>query len=231
MRKLVGCIKKANNEFHMIESGDTVGVGLSGGKDSILLLRALCHYQRFSPVDFQLKAITIDLGFSGFDTAPIETLCADLKVEWIPVKTQIGKVVFDERKEKNPCAMCATMRRGRLNRTCREQGMNKLALGHHADDLVETMLMSMVYESRIHAFKPVIFQDRAGVTAIRPLIYAMEKDIIEAAARMQIQVCKNPCPVSGLTKREAIKGLLKKLEQETPGATSHMHHAILSFIH
>lgn len=231
MKKIVGCVKRANNEYHMIEKGDVVGVGLSGGKDSILLLRALRHYQAFAPVSFQLKAITIDLGFPGFDTTPIEQLCHGLGVEWVLVKTQIGKVVFDERKEKNPCAMCAAMRRGRLNRTCQEHGVNKLALGHHGDDLIETWMMSMMYESRVHTFKPVTFQDRSGVTAIRPLICAMEKDVIDAAQRLQIQVCKNPCPASGNTKREQTKELLKKIEQESPGAASRMHHAILSFIH
>lgn len=231
MRKLTGCVKKADHEFNMIQEGDVVAVGLSGGKDSILLLRALCLYRRFSPVVFQLKAITVHMGFIDFHTEPIEELCDELGVELIMENTQIGKVIFEDRKEKNPCALCATMRRGRLNRACQNHGINKLALGHHGNDLVETMMMSMIYESKFRTFMPVTEQDRSGITVIRPFILAMEEDIKETAKRLDIKICKNPCPASDHTKRKYVKQILQGIERETPRAVTHMHRAILSFIH
>lgn len=231
MRKLTGCVKKADHEFDMIQEGDVIAVGLSGGKDSMLLLRALCLYRRFSPVAFQLKAITIHMGFIDFHMEFIKEICDELGVELIIENTQIGKVIFEDRKEKNPCALCATMRRGRLNQACQKHGINKLALGHHGDDLVETMMMSMIYESKFRTFIPVTDQDRSGITVIRPFIFAMEEDIKEAAERLNVKTCKNPCPASDHTKRKYVKQMLQGIDRETPHAVRHMHRAIISFIH
>ncbi len=230
MKKLAGCLKKAVKDFDMIQEGDVVAVGLSGGKDSMLLLRALNIYQKFSPMKFELKAITVDLGFEGFDLTPIEDLCNELEIELFIEHTQIGKIVFDERKEKNPCSLCATMRRARINNTCVERGINKLALGHHGDDFVESTMMSMIYESRLHSFKPVTLQSRSGITVIRPFILAMETDVLDAMSRVKQKTSKNPCPASEKTKREYIKGILKKLDQENYHARNNMHRALINSI-
>ncbi|MCT4619804.1 MAG: tRNA 2-thiocytidine biosynthesis TtcA family protein [Marinisporobacter sp.] len=216
MKKILGCVKKAVAQFHMIEDGDVVGVGVSGGKDSTALLYALKLFQNFSPVKYELKAFTLTLGFDGFDLTPLKKLCHDLNIPYIIQPTQIGKVVFEERKDKNPCAMCARMRRGRLHTLCKEHGVTKLALGHHGDDAVETLFLSMFYESRISTFDPVTFLDRKDLTMIRPLIYASEKDIISAVKKHNLPIVKSPCPANGKTQRQFMKNLLETIYKDIP---------------
>ena len=216
MRKLLGCIKRAQANYSMIHEGDVIGVGLSGGKDSIALLYALYLYQNFSPVKYSIKAITIDLGFEGFQTDVLTSLCNDLEIECVIEKTKIGKLIFEERKDTHPCGMCARMRRGRLIRVCKEKNITKLALGHHGDDAAETLLMSMLYERRVHTFSPITYFDRTDFLMIRPFIYAAEQDIIDAVKRHNLPTVQNPCPASGSTKREMVKSLILALDDMVP---------------
>ena len=226
MRKILGCVKRAQQEFEMIAEGDIVAVGLSGGKDSMTLLYALHLFQHFSPVSYTLKAITIDLGFPGFDLETISRYCESLHVEHIIERTRIGEIVFEERKEKHPCSLCARLRRGRINRICDERGINKLALAHHGDDAVETLFMNMLFESRIDSFRPVTTYERAKVSMIRPLFFSSEKDVIKAAAEKNIPVVKNPCPADGQTKRESVRKFLKQLDDFAPEGKKHTIEAL-----
>lgn len=212
MRKILGCIKKANQNYHMIQEDDVIGVGLSGGKDSIALLKALKLYQYFAPVRYKIVAITLTLGFDDFDLTPISDFCKKNEIDHIIEETKIGQVVFNERNEKHPCGMCARMKRGRLSKVCNRHEIQKLALGHHADDAIETLFMSMFYESRIHTFKPVTLMDRSNIAVIRPLIYAFETDIEKAVLRNQLPVISSPCPADKNTKREYIKSVINNLD-------------------
>jgi len=180
MQKILSSLRKAIIDYKMIKDGDHIVVGLSGGKDSILLLTALANYQIFSPEKFKLSAVTIDLGFQGVVSAEVQAVkdhCTNIGVDYKIIKTDIAQIVFDERKESNPCSLCAKMRRGALNSTINEMGANKLALGHNADDALETMIMSMVFEGRFSTFAPTAFMDRTKVTLIRPLIYIEEYEV------------------------------------------------------
>lgn len=226
MRKVLGCIKRAQEEFDMIQDGDVVGVGVSGGKDSMVLLYALYLYKHFSPVSYELKALTVDMGFEGFDIHSIETFCRSQNIDFIHAKTEMGKLIFEEKKENNPCSLCSRMRRGLLNRLCDENGITKLALGHHGDDLIGSFFMSMMFESRLNSFKPVTVFERAEVIQIRPLIYAEERDIYEAAEKHSIPAVTNPCPASGHTQREAVKELTEVMEKTTGQPRSHIINAL-----
>ncbi|MDO4481532.1 MAG: tRNA 2-thiocytidine biosynthesis TtcA family protein [Bacillota bacterium] len=226
MRKILGCVKRAQAEFNMIEDGDVVGVGVSGGKDSMVLLYALCLFRNFAPVKYELKALTVDMGFPGFDVSEIREFCSKHDIEFIHIKTGMGKLIFEERREKNPCSFCSKMRRGLLNKVCESRGITKLALGHHGDDLIETLLMSMLYESRLNTFKPMTEFERTSVVQIRPLIYACEKDAAEAASRHKLPVVTNPCPASGNTRRETAKELVNLMEIKTGQPRSHMINAL-----
>lgn len=226
MKEILGCIKRAQEEFHMFEEGDVVAVGLSGGKDSMTLLCALSLYRRFAPVHFDLKAITVDMGFDGFDLKTLEAFCRDIGAEFIPVKTKLGQVIFQERKETNPCSLCSRMRRGILHRVCEEQGVTKLALGHHGDDLLETFFMSMLYESRLNAFKAVTAFERTSVVQIRPMIYAEESQVRAAAVRRNIPVITNPCPADRQTKRRETKEALEEFLRRSGQPRSHMIRAL-----
>ena len=174
MKTTLGCLRKADTDFHLIEPGDRVAVGVSGGKDSLLLLHALSLYRKFSHKDFTLMAFTISMGLEPFVLSGIDRLCQELDIPYVVKQTEIGDIIFNKRKEKNPCALCAKMRRGALNDMCREYGCNKLALGHHRDDAIETLLMSLFYEGRFHTFHPKTYLSRTGITAIRPLCYLPE---------------------------------------------------------
>ena len=218
MKEILGCIRRADQDFRMIESGDRVAVGVSGGKDSVLLLYALSLYRRFSPHPFALEAVTLTTGLEPFDLTPIHVLCEKLDVPYTVRETQIGRIVFEERHEKNPCALCSKMRRGALNDLCVERGINKLALGHHRDDALETLLMSMLYEGRIHTFQPVTHLARSGMTQIRPMIYVSEKDVIHYVKALSLPVVPSPCPANGYTKREDMKALLDHICRSVPNA-------------
>jgi len=215
-----GIVRKGVDEYEMIKDGDRIAVGISGGKDSLLLLCALKHLQRFYPQRFELEAITIDLGFEGMDFAPVAELCRRLSVPYTIVKTDIKQVVFDERCEDNPCSLCAKMRRGAINDAMKARGCNKLALGHHYDDAVETFMLSLLYEGRIGCFKPVTYMSRADVWQIRPLVYAGEGQIAKLAAKMKLPIVHNPCPQDKGSKRYEIKSLLNDLSETRPDLRS-----------
>ena len=210
----------------MICPGDHIAVGISGGKDSLTLLTALAELRRFYPASFSLSAVTVDLGFDNLNLEAIRELCHRLEVPYRIVKTDIGDIVFRQRKETNPCALCAKMRKGALNRTVLEMGCNKVAYAHHRDDVVETMLMSLIFEGRIHTFSPVTYLDRTGLTVIRPLMYMKEADVIGFVNRSNLPVVKSPCPADGHTKREYVKNLLRQLNRENPGVAERMFTAI-----
>ncbi len=226
MKEILGCIRRADQDFGMIEDGDRVAVGVSGGKDSLLLLYALSLYRRFSPHPFTLQAVTLTMGLEPFDLSGVQALCDRLEVPYVVRETQIGRIVFEECREKNPCALCAKMRRGALNDLCRELGVTKLALGHHRDDALETLLMSLLYEGRLHTFQPVTRFDRTPVVQIRPLIYAPEKVIVHYARRLDLPVVASPCPANGRTKREDMKDLLDLICRRVPNARELMLSAL-----
>lgn len=226
LQRLLSLTRQAVDDYALIDSGDKIAVGISGGKDSLTLLYALHGLKRFYPKEFELSAITVDLGFKNFDLSPVRSLCSELSVPFTVVPTDIGKILFETRKESNPCALCAKMRKGALNETAKQLGCNKIAYAHHRDDLIETMLLSLIYEGRFYAFSPKTFLDRTELTVIRPMIYVSEADVIGFKNRFSLPVCKNPCPVDGKTKREYVKQLTKQLNLQAPGVKERLFHAI-----
>ena len=220
LNDFTGTVRRAVDDYRMIEPGDRVAVGVSGGKDSLVLLLALDHLRSYYPKPFELEAVTVELGFEGMDFAPVAALCAERGIPYTCRKTDIKEVVFDVRKEDNPCSLCAKMRRGALNGILKERGLNKLALGHHFDDAVETFLMSLMMEGRINCFQPVTFLDRSGVTQIRPLIYAGEQKIRNLSEKLALPVVENPCPEDKSSKRWEIKQLLQSLSADCPDVKS-----------
>lgn len=227
-QKLLSLTRKAVDEYHMIQPGDHIAVGISGGKDSLTLLYALSGLRRFYPAPFTLEAITIALGYENFNLGPIRALCGELDVPYTVVDTEIAKIVFEERKETNPCSLCAKMRKGAFNEKAKELGCNKIAYAHHKDDLVETLLMSLILEGRIHTFSPVTYLDRMDLTLIRPLMYVDEADVKGFQNKYALPVAKNPCPADGVTQREYAKELVARLAHEHPGAKERMFTAILN---
>ena len=213
MQKLMGLVRRCVEDYNMISAGDKVAVGVSGGKDSLVLLQLLAGLRQYS--DFSLEAVTVDMGL-GMDYSAVQEFCDKLDVPYTVVKTQIGPIIFDHRKEKNPCSMCAKMRRGALNQAILDRGIRKIALGHHFDDAVETFVMSLIYEGRISCFQPVTDLDRMGVTQIRPMLYIHEKTVDNFASRMELPVVENRCPVDKHTKREEIKQLVYDLSKTYP---------------
>ena len=215
MQKLIGLVRRCVQDYKMIEAGDRIGIGVSGGKDSVALLAFLAELRKYNDKAFDIEAITIDMGL-GMDYSPIAELCEQLNVRYNLVKTEIGPIIFEHRKEKNPCSMCAKMRRGALNQAILDRGMNKLALGHHYDDAVETFMMSLIYEGRISCFQPVTDLDRTGIIQIRPMLYIHEKTIDSFVSRNQLPIITNRCPVDKYTKREEIKKLVYELSATYP---------------
>lgn len=215
MQKFIGLVRRCIEDYDMIQAGDRIGVGVSGGKDSLALLVFLAELRKYNHNPFTIEAITIDMGL-GMDYSGIETLCKELDVPYTIVKTEIAPIIFDHRKEKNPCSMCAKMRRGALNQALLDKGFNKLALGHHYDDAVETFVMSLIYEGRISCFQPVTDLDRTGIIQIRPMLYVHEKSIDAMAVRNNLPVIENRCPVDKETKREEIKQLIYNLSATYP---------------
>lgn len=226
LQQLLSYTRRAVDDYGMIEEGDRIAIGISGGKDSLALLYALQGLRRFYPQKFEIEAITIDLGFEGFNLTPIQKLCEELNVHYTIVKTDIKSIVFDIRKEENPCSLCATLRKGAFNEKAAELKCNKVAYAHHKDDIVETMLLSLLYEGRFHSFSPKTYLDRMEVTVIRPLMYINEADIIGFMRTQNLPVCKNPCPADGYTQREGVKNLLRQLNTQYPGCKNRMFTAI-----
>ncbi|HHU63348.1 MAG TPA: tRNA 2-thiocytidine(32) synthetase TtcA [Clostridiales bacterium] len=216
MKRILSLLRRAVQDFNMIKPGDRIAVGLSGGKDSIALLHALKRFQYFSPTPFELEAITLTMGMDDPDLSPLINLCKDLKVPYTIKETKIGRIVFDVRREKNPCSLCANMRRGALHNAALERNCNKVALGHHKDDVIETFLLSLMYEGRLNTFMPVTYLTRKKITLIRPLIYAGEREIAGLSEKYNFPVVKNPCPASGRTKRQYVKELVSCLEKDIP---------------
>ncbi len=226
LQQVLSYVRRAIDDYHMIEEGDKIAVGISGGKDSLTLLYALHGLMRFYPKHFTLHAVTVDLGFENLKLEEIQNLCESLNVEYTIVKTDIAQVVFEDRKEDNPCALCAKMRKGALNNAIKSVGCNKVAYAHHKDYVVETMLLSLIYEGRFHTFAPVTYLDRTELTVIRPLMYMNEADVIGFVRKYNVPVVKSPCPADGHTKREYVKKLLRQLNQENPGVKERMFTAI-----
>ncbi len=220
LNEFTGTVRRAVDDYDMIQEGDKVAVGVSGGKDSMLLLLALNHLKSFYPKPFELSAVTIELGFEGMDFTPVKEMCAELGIPYACLTTDIKEIVFDVRKEDNPCSLCAKMRRGALNDYLRENGIGKLALGHHFDDAVETFMMSLLFEGRISCFRPVTFLDRSGITQIRPLIYCGEQKIAKLASQLNVPVVENPCPQDKSSKRWEIKQMLKTMSADYPDMKS-----------
>ncbi len=227
MRKLLSYMRRAIEDYHMIEDGDRIAVGVSGGKDSVALLLALHELQRFYPKKFELIGITLDMGFDGFDTVPLQKLCADHEIPYFVEKTNFKEIIFDIRKESNPCSLCSKMRRGALNDLAKAHGCNKIALGHHYDDVIETFFLCLLYEGRIGCFSPVTYLSRADVHQIRPLIYTPEKDIYSVVRRLQLPIVAHSCPADGKTTRQDMKNMLQSLNKENRGVKKRVFGALI----
>ena len=226
LQQLLSRVRKAIDDYHMIEEGDKIAIGISGGKDSLTLLEAMHSLKYFYPKKFEICAITVDLGFQNQNLSEIEKLCHSKGIEYRILPTEIAKIIFEDRGETNPCSLCAKMRKGALNTAAKEMNCNKIAYAHHKDDIVETMMMSLIFEGRFHTFSPVTYLDRMDLTVIRPLMYLNEADVIGFVNKNQLPVLKSACPADGYTKRQYVKDMLKSLNQENPGVKNRMFTAI-----
>ena len=227
LQRLLSLIRQAVDQYEMIEEGDHIAIGISGGKDSLTLLWGLAHLQKFYPKHFSLSAITVDMGIDTMNLEPITALCQEIQVPYEIVPTEIGKILFDIRKETNPCSLCAKLRKGALNNKALEMGCNKIAYAHHKDDLIETAMMSLLYEGRFYAFSPVTHLDRTDLTVIRPLMFVSEADVKGFRNKYQLPVCKNPCPMDGHTRREYVKNLIHTLNMENPGVKDRLFRSVI----
>lgn len=227
LQRLLSLVRKACDDYLMIDEGDKIAVGISGGKDSLALLYALNDLKRFYPKHFEIHAFTVDLGFGIQDFEAIERLCEGFSIPYTVIPTEISKIVFESRQESNPCSLCAKMRKGALNLAAKAEGCSKIAYAHHRDDIIETMMLSLLYEGRFHSFSPRTYLDRMDLTVIRPLMYVTESEVIGFKNKYDLPVCKNPCPVDGKTKREYVKNLIRDLNAENPGVKDRMFRAIL----
>ena len=216
MQEILGLVRRCVTDYDMIQEGETVAVGVSGGKDSLVTLTALARLSKFYQKPFKVVAITVETGVPGMSFDAVADYCAALGVEYIRVNVPIYEIVFLERKEKNPCSLCAKLRRGALSTAMNEHGIKTIALGHHYDDAVETFFLSLFYEGRLSCFHPVTYLDRMDITQIRPLLYVSEAMVREAAQRLQLPVVHNPCPADGATKRQEVKDLIAGLQGQYP---------------
>ena len=221
-------MRKTIQEFDMIQDGDRIAVGVSGGKDSLVLLKGLIELRRFIGIDYDVVAITLDPRFGGVegDYSSVAQMCSEAGVEYRLIPTDIGQIVFDIRKELNPCSLCAKLRRGALHNAAKDAGCNKIALGHHFDDAVETFMMNLLNEGRIGCFSPVTHLARCGLVQIRPMVMAPEKEVIRAARRLDLNVVKSKCPADGHTSRQRTKELLAELEKTNKGVTERIFGAM-----
>lgn len=228
LKRLCSNVRKAIDDYNLINENDKIAVGVSGGKDSIALLYALASIRKYYPKNFELYAITVDLGFENFDVKNISKICSDLDVEHIIVNTQIAKIVFEERKEENPCSLCAKLRKGALNDELKTLNINKVAYAHHMDDVIETLMLSLIYEGRFQTICPKYTLDKTNITVIRPLIYVKEVDVIGFINKMNILIQPKSCPNDGKSKREYIKNLIRSINIDNPGVKKRMFTAILN---
>lgn len=216
MRRILSRTRAAVDDYNMIQKGDKIAVGVSGGKDSLLLLKALCELKRFYSEEFTVVAVTLDMRFNNEDGdySGISQMCEEYGVEYVVKPTDLYEIIFNIRKESNPCSLCARMRRGILHDTAKELGCNKIALGHHLDDAAETFLMNLFIESRIGCFAPVTYLSRKDITMIRPLIYVREREAEAAVERLNLPVVESGCPANEHTKREDVKNLINELSSQ-----------------
>ncbi len=228
LQKLLSLVRQAVQNYEMIQTGDRIAVGVSGGKDSLTLLTALKELSKFYPRSFEVCAVSVDLGFGNTDYTEIRRFCEKLQVEFSVVSTQIGRIVMEERKEKNPCALCAKLRKGALVNCVQGLSCNKIAYGHHKDDFVETMLLSLLFQGQFYAFPPVTWFEDTRLTVLRPLMLVEEAQVKGFCSRYRIPVMKSACPVDGRTKRAYVKGLLAQMQREHPGAKERLFHAIVT---
>lgn len=225
VQKLYSYVRRAIHDYHMIEDKDKIAVGISGGKDSLTLLYALAGLRHFYPKKFEIIAVTVDLGYEGFDLSGIQKFCDELQVDYHVIQTQIGQIAF-EHNEASPCSLCAKMRKGALNDYVKTLGCNKVAYAHHMDDIIETMLLSLIYEGRFYAFAPVTFLEQTRLSVIRPLMYVPEADVKGFSRQQHLPLVKNPCPADQITRRTYIKQLLRQINIENPGVKKRLFHAI-----
>mgnify|MGYP000686148542 FL=1 len=216
MQKILGQVRRCVEDYRMIDAGDVVAVGVSGGKDSLVTLTALARLRAFYPIPFTVHAITLETGAPGMSFDAVADLCRQLEVPYTRIQVPIYDIVFNQRKEKNPCSLCAKLRRGSLNTALTDLGIRKIALGHHYDDAIETLLMNLLFEGRIGCFQPVTYLDRTGITQIRPLLYCREEEIRWVARRLELPVVENPCPANGHSRRQEVKELISGLEGRYP---------------
>ena len=226
LQHLLSATRRAVQDYDMIQAGDTIAIGISGGKDSLVLALALSHLRRFYPKPFNIIGITVSLGFDNFDLSGVRAFFEAIDVPFYCCETEIGKIIFEERKESNPCSLCSKMRKGALYQYALDLGCNKIALGHNKDDINETLLMSLFYEGRIHTMAPVNYMDQVDMHIIRPLIYVDEKDIRHFAKKQELPVVKSPCPVDGKTRREDMKNLIASIQKDIPRLPEHLFGAI-----
>ena len=226
MQAILSHVRRCIEDYDMIAPGDKIAVGISGGKDSLILLCAMARLREFYPVPFELHALTVHPGVPEMDFGPVAALCEELNVPYHIIQTEIFDIIFNHRKEKNPCSMCAKMRRGAIHNAMKELGLNKIALGHHFDDAVETFFLSLFYEGRLSCFQPVTFLDRTGITQIRPLLYCGEGMVRNAAIRHELPIVHNPCPADGNTRRQEVKELIEDLRKDYPNLKDYVFGAM-----
>lgn len=226
MKRMLSFVRRAVDDYAMIEDGDRIAVGVSGGKDSLALVATLAEMRLFYPKKYELFAVTVDMGFEGADYSEIEEFCRRHGVKYKLVKTDIAKIIFDVRRESNPCSLCAKMRRGSLHAAAVELGCNKVALGHHFDDAVETFMMNLFFEGRLGCFSPVTYLSNRDITLIRPMIYTTEKDVRYFAGRTGLPVAESLCPEDKATERENMKKLLSELERGNKGIRHRIFNAM-----
>lgn len=224
MQKLLSKIRRAVDDYSMIEAGDKIAVGVSGGKDSLTLLYALSQLRRFYPKKFDVIGVSLHMGYSDVSYASVKSFCDEIGVEYVVKMTDIAEIVFNVRNEKNPCSLCAKMRRGGVNDLAVELGCNKVALGHHNEDVLETFFLSLFFEGRLGCFSPVTYLSRRDIHVIRPMIYIPEGDIKAFAKRSKLPIVKNPCPMDGKSKREEMKTFInERTKQDKFFKTKTMH--------
>ncbi len=226
MKRMLSFVRRAVDDYDMIEDGDKIAVGVSGGKDSLALLEVLSELRRFYPKKFEIVAITIDMGLEGMDFSHVAEFARRLKVEYHIVKTEIAKIIFDVRQEKSPCSLCAKMRRGALHKAAQDAGCNKVALGHHFDDAVETFMLNLFFEGRLGCFSPLTYLSNRKITLIRPMLYATEKDVVYFANKRALPIVESRCPEDKATERENMKQLLSEIEKTNKGLRHRIFHAI-----
>lgn len=226
MQRILSYMRKAINDYDMIQDGDRIAVALSGGKDSTAMLMGLKNLQIFFPKKFEIIAVSIDPGFEHFDRSILERMCEKIGVKLIIEESHAKEIVFDIRKEKNPCSLCANIRRGILNSVVNREGYNKIAIGHNQDDVIETLILNLFYAGNINTFAPVSYMDRSKVTLIRPLVYAPEKDIKKFIKRNNIEIMPKACPMDGYSKREEIKKMINEMNMTNPMLKANLFGAI-----